>query len=99
MIPCLSPPPRPNRPESDPEGFLTMFFGQRQFPPKFGPLRLQEGGYGKDRKGRWWIRPPGEGNAIKLELTARIEEHLDGSITLSGVFRGFVLKKGVWNRA
>lgn len=54
----------------------------RIFPNKFGALRLPEGSYGQDLRGRWWLRPP-SGNARSVEQRD-VRLHPDGTITVSG---------------
>lgn len=62
----------------------------RVFPNKFGDLRLQEGSYGKDMKGRWWYRGLVNKSTVGLR-SEDVREHEDGTITLSGY-----LLHGVW---
>lgn len=63
--------------------------GQRIFPNKFGFLRLPEGGFGKDLKGRWWMRSP-RGDA-QIVAHNDVQECTDGMVTVSGY-----ITKGVW---
>ena len=72
--------------------------GARHFPTRYGDLPLPEGGFGKDLRGRWWCRPPGENRQL---LEGRvIVEHADGTVTVRGVINGglsrFALEHGVW---
>jgi hypothetical protein len=73
--------------------------GERLFPHKYGGLALSEGAYGRDLRGRWWVRPPGESLRRPLEAV-RVVEHPDGTITFRGVVNGglscFALERGVW---
>ena len=75
--------------------------GERRFPSKFGGLALPEGGYGRDLRGRWWARPPGEN--LRRALDQRVvEEHADGTVTVRGLINGgttcFTLKSGYWTK-
>jgi hypothetical protein len=77
--------------------------GQRIFPDKYGHLRLPEGGYGRDLRGRWFCRPPrcNTGSLQKHDVI----EHADGTITVTPSilitqhplpqWHGF-LERGVW---
>ena len=71
--------------------------GIRLFPTKYGDLRLPEGAYGRDLRGRWWARAPGESERRRLNV---VEEHADGTVTVRGVINGglscFALERGVW---
>ena len=71
----------------------------RMFPNKFGGMTLHEGDYGRDLRGRWWCRPPGESSRRPLDHQV-IEEHADGTVTIRGVINGgaraFTLQAGVW---
>ncbi len=74
--------------------------GERMFPTKYGDLPLPEGGYGRDLRGRWWCRPPGE--SVRWPLDAKmLIEHADGTATVRGTLGGglslFTLINGVWN--
>lgn len=73
--------------------------GERIFPTKFGDLCLTNGAYGRDLRGRWWARPPGE--SARRPLDGRtIVEHADGTVTVRGMINGgarsFTLQAGVW---
>lgn len=74
-----------------------MTVGLRLFPTKYGDLNLSDGAYGKDLKGRWWARAPGENERRRLQV---VEEHADATITVRGVINGglkcFALERGVW---
>lgn len=73
--------------------------GERIFPHKFGGrLRLSEGGYGKDLRGQWWVRPP-EGNMIKVK-NEDVVEHADGTISVQvGINgHGLLLEHGTWRK-
>lgn len=54
----------------------------RVYPNKFGALRLPEGAYGQDMRGRWFFRQPGQ-DAVSLQ-PRDVLEHFDGTITVSG---------------
>ena len=73
--------------------------GQRLFPHKFGGMILPSGGFGRDLRGRWWVRPPGE-NARSIDPSL-IEEHADGTITVRAPVNGgahcYRLARGVWD--
>ena len=73
--------------------------GERLFPTKHGDLKLHEGAYGRDFRGRWWCRPPGESNRRPLDYHV-IDEHADSTVTIRGVINGgarsFTLQAGVW---
>ena len=73
--------------------------GQRLFPHKFGGMILPPGGFGRDLRGRWWARPPGE-NARVLD-PATVIEHADGTLSVRGPVNGghrcFSLERGVWD--
>lgn len=73
--------------------------GERRFPTALGGLSLPEGAYGKDLRGRWWCRPPGESNRRPLDYE-HIVEHRDSTITVRGVINGglraFALEHGSW---
>lgn len=73
--------------------------GIRLFPHKFGGLQLPEGGYGRDLRGRWWCRPPGESLRRPLEGPDVIE-HADGTVSFRGKINGgllcFGLERGIW---
>ena len=73
--------------------------GERLFPNPFGDLPLHDGAYGRDFRGRWWCRPPGE--SLRRPLDRRvIVEHADGTVTVRGTINGgtscFALEAGVW---
>lgn len=73
--------------------------GQRVYPNKFGKLRLPEGGYGRDLRGRWMARPP-RGNLVGLKLEC-VLEHSDGTVTVIGeILNGvtYLLENGNWRR-
>lgn len=72
--------------------------GQRIDPNKFGLLRLPAGGYGKDMKGHWWVRPPGS-DAYQLE-SENVQEHDDGTITVTTQINGhgIFLERGFWRK-
>lgn len=80
-----------------------MRFGQRVFPDKFGFLRLPEGGYGRDIKGKWWWRPPGA-HMSPLRLH-EVVEHEDGTISTltehhaAGEGLSYWLEGGEWQTA
>lgn len=73
--------------------------GTRVFPNGYGQLRLPDGGYAKDLRGRWWVRPPGC-NMIGLKPFAfTIVEHPDSTISVSEVINTdghWRLDKGIW---
>ena len=75
--------------------------GERIFSNKYGSLVLPEGAYGRDLRGRWWARPPGESNRRLLEGRV-VVEHPDGSVTIRGTVNGglscFALERGVWTK-
>lgn len=55
----------------------------RVFTNKFGALRLpEEGGYGQDIRGRWWLRAPGQ-DAFPLDPRDVIPTG-EETITVSG---------------
>lgn len=67
-----------------------------------GQLRLAEGEYGKDSRGCWMARPPG--NHMGDLSGHKVTEHEDGTITVSpsiliddgrNKWHGF-LERGVW---
>lgn len=62
----------------------------RVFTDKFGTLRLPEGGgYGRDLRGRWWLRLPGQDARV---VPARdVVELPNDTITVSGF-----LTAGAW---
>lgn len=70
--------------------------GSRIFPNRFGLLRLPHGGYGRDLKGRWWVRPPGE-DAYQI-CGETVVEHPNGTITVAEGINGHgvILLQGVW---
>lgn len=73
--------------------------GERIFPGKFGTFNVPEGAFGRDLRGRWWCRPPGE--SLRRPLDGKhIIEHADGSVTVRGVVNGglraFALEHGTW---
>lgn len=72
--------------------------GERRFPTKYGKLFLPEGGYGKDMRGRWWVRPVGE-NMVPVD-NKKVVEHQDGTVTIfEGINgNGLVLERGVWRQ-
>lgn len=75
--------------------------GSRIFPHKYGGITLAEGTYGRDLRGRWWCRPPGE--SLRRQLDAHlVVEHQDGTVTVRGTINGglseFALERGVWTR-
>jgi hypothetical protein len=76
----------------------TVKFGQRIFPDKFGQLRLPEGGYGKNLRGKWFVRPPGQDMGDLDGHT--VVEHADGSITVDPSIDGggghWMLERGIW---
>lgn len=73
--------------------------GTRIFPHKFGGLLLLEGGFGRDLRGRWWARPPGENSRVLQQ--EHVVEHADGMITyrarINGGTQCFNLYCGVWS--
>jgi hypothetical protein len=70
--------------------------GERVFTDRFGKLRLPEGGFGRDLRGQWWVRPPGE-DSLKVDGKS-VVEHTDGTITVyAGINgHGLLLEHGVW---
>lgn len=68
---------------------MAVAVGTRVFPNKFGALKLPEGGFGRDLRSRWWIRPLG-GNAVTVAAHDVIE-HPDETITVSGF-----INQGAW---
>ena len=73
--------------------------GERRFPTQYGTLQLEEGGYGRDLKGRWFARAPGE--SLRRPINPKmVVEHPDATITVRGVLNGglrcFALERGVW---
>lgn len=70
--------------------------GARIRPNKFGLLRLPDGGYGRDIKGRWWVRPPGQ-DSYQVE-GENVYEHEDSTITVRTQINGHgvFLERGVW---
>lgn len=72
--------------------------GQRIFPHKFGQLLLPEGGFGKNLRGRWKARPPGEDERALEQRD--VDEHPDGTITCRSVINGgarcWRLERGIW---
>lgn len=73
--------------------------GERIFPDRFGKLRLPEGGFGRDLRGQWWVRPPGE-DSLKVD-GKEIIEHADGTISVpTGINgHGLLLERGSWREA
>lgn len=79
--------------------------GRRVYPKKNEFLCTKVGDYGKDDFGVWWVWVPKCHNAlalnIKPECTWKIEEHEDGTISVSpsinavNHWHGY-LKKGIW---
>lgn len=73
--------------------------GERRFPNKFGGLRLPEGGFGKDLRGRWWARTPDGSDMVKLP-EGSIMEYPDATITSRFPIQNggaeFILTKGIW---
>ena len=55
---------------------------ERVYPNKYGRLRLPTGSYGRDLRGRWWLRPLHSDSAALRD--ADVFEHQDGTITVSG---------------
>lgn len=76
-----------------------MTVGMRLFPTKYGVLSLPEGAYGRDLRGRWWARPPGESSRWPLDGKV-VVEHADGTVTVRGLLNGglsaFALERGCW---
>lgn len=80
--------------------------GTRHYPHEVtGHLLLPEGGYGKDKRGVWHARPPGQ--HMGCLKNHDVTEHEDGTITVSpsieigdnqSVWHGF-LEKGIWREA
>lgn len=72
--------------------------GERIFPDRYGHLRLTPGSFGRDLRGRWQARPPGEDTST-LEQ-ASVDEHADGTISFRGHVNGgascFLLERGIW---
>lgn len=68
--------------------------GERLYPNLYGKLRLPEGGYGQDMKGKWWGRPPGG----DMQPMHSVHEHEDGSVTAVAGLNGHQLRlqRGVW---
>lgn len=73
--------------------------GERIFPDRYGGLRLPDGAFGRDLRGRWWCRPPGESARRPLDGKVIIE-YPDGTVTVRGMINGgaraFTLQAGVW---
>lgn len=76
--------------------------GKRVHPNDNGQLLLAEGEYGKDSRGIWHARPPGNhmGSLARHDVT----EHEDGTITVTpsiliddgrNQWHGY-LKRGIW---
>ena len=80
---------------------LITALGLRVYPNHLGQLRLPEGGYGRERNGKWLLRPPA---CDTVELAAeRVLEHQDGTVSVHGridaldaVSTGWTLERGVW---
>jgi len=76
--------------------------GKRIYPDEEGKMRFDEGDYGQDSDGIWWVRAPGTRIAGPL-LDHDIQEHEDGTISVSPSiwvqpdpgFHGY-LKGGAW---
>lgn len=72
--------------------------GERIFPDRYGHLRLPNGGFGRDLRGRWWGRPPGEDSRVLEQFS--VIEHADGTLTFQGLINGgdlcFRLERGIW---
>lgn len=84
---------------------LFKAIGLRVEPTALGEMRLPEGGYGKDLKGKWKARPPG-GDVCAL-THHHVTEHADGTVTVTEPIKGgsrvetcgvgpWRLEKGVW---
>ena len=80
---------------------LLTAVGLRVYPNKLGELRMPEGGFGRDMRGKWFVRPPG---CDMGDLDGhRVEEHPDGTVTVAesidgrDAFQGhWRLTRGVW---
>lgn len=70
--------------------------GERVYPHMFGRLRLREGQYGKDLKGRWYVRPVGEKKQFEVYS---VTEHDDKTITVLSKINGhgLILMRGTWS--
>ena len=80
---------------------LFKAIGLPVFPNKLGELRLPAGGYGRDLRGRWWVRPPDCHMGDLDDLV--VDEHPDGTVTVRESIDGrefgaghWRLERGVW---
>jgi hypothetical protein len=71
--------------------------GERVWPNMYGKLRLPENGYGRDMRGRLWVRPPGGDSCTVEEET--VIEHADDTVTTTSAVNGakaLRLVRGMW---
>lgn len=71
--------------------------GERVWPNMYGRLRLPENGYGRDMRGRLWVRPPGGDSCMVDECV--VIEHADETVSTTCAVNGskmLRLVRGMW---